>query len=56
MSKFSPENIKSLDIVKSVDGSLKRINRDYLDVYQPHWPQPGIKLEDILGHWKNYRL
>jgi diketogulonate reductase-like aldo/keto reductase len=48
MSKFSPENIKSVDIVKSVDASLKRINRDYLDVYQPHWPQPGIRVEDIL--------
>jgi len=48
MSKFSPENTKPVDIVKSIDASLKRINRDYLDVYQPHWPQPGIRVEDIL--------
>ena len=48
MSKFSPENSKPKNIVKSVDSSLKRIKRDFLDVYQPHWPQPGIRLEDTL--------
>jgi len=48
MSKFSPENSKPEDIIKSIDGSLTRIKRDYLDVYQPHWPQPGVKLDDIL--------
>ena len=48
MSKFSPENSKPSDIVISIEKSLKRINRDYLDVYQPHWPQPGVRTEDTL--------
>jgi len=48
MSKFSPENSKPSDIFKSIDASLKRIKRDYLDVYQPHWPQPGVRVEETL--------
>ena len=48
MSKFSPENSSPNDIVKSLESSLTRIKRDYLDVYQPHWPQPGVQLEDTL--------
>ena len=48
MSKFSPENSRPNDIFKSIDASLKRTKRDFLDVYQPHWPQPGIRLEDTL--------
>ena len=40
MSKFSPENSEPKLIEKSIHRSLKRLNRDYVDVYQPHWPNP----------------
>ena len=56
MSKFSPENSKPEDIIKSIDASLTRIKRDYLDVYQPHWPQPGVRLEDILETLEKLKL
>ena len=48
MSKFSPENSSPKDIVRSLESSLIRVKRDYLDVYQPHWPQPGIRLDHTL--------
>jgi diketogulonate reductase-like aldo/keto reductase len=48
MSKFSAENSKPKDIIKSIDSSLKRIKRDFLDVYQPHWPQPDVLLIEVI--------
>jgi len=56
MSKFSPKNSKPDDIVSSVNASLKRIKRDYLDVYQPHWPLPGVRLEDTLETLEKLKL
>jgi diketogulonate reductase-like aldo/keto reductase len=56
MSKFSPENSRPDDIVSSVNASLKRIKRDYLDVYQPHWPLPGAILEDTLESLEKLKL
>merc|ERR1719223_1663183 len=32
-------NITPQNIVKSCESSLKRLNTDYIDVYQLHWPQ-----------------
>lgn len=32
-------NITPLNIQKDCEGSLKRLNTDYIDVYQLHWPQ-----------------
>ena len=48
MSKFSAENSLPDQIIKSLNGTLKRIRRDYVDVYQPHWPQPDVNIEIIL--------
>ena len=28
-------------IARAVDGSLKRLGTDYIDLYQTHWPDPG---------------
>ncbi len=50
MSKFSPENSSPIEMTKSLDNSLKRLKRDYIDVYQPHWPQPTVNIEDTLRH------
>ncbi len=36
-------------IIKAVEGSLRRLNTDYLDLYQTHWPDHGIPYEETLG-------
>jgi aryl-alcohol dehydrogenase-like predicted oxidoreductase len=35
-------------IEAAVDESLRRIGTDYLDLYQTHWPDPHVPLEDTL--------
>ncbi len=39
---LSPKYVK-----KAVEESLKRLGTDYIDLYQAHWPDPKIKLEDL---------
>lgn len=40
--------IDSFHIKKAIEGSLKRLNTDYLDLYQMHWPDPIIPIEESL--------
>lgn len=35
-------------IKKAVDASLKRLNRDYIDLYQIHWPDPMTPIFETL--------
>jgi len=39
----SPANIN-----REIDMSLKRLNTDYIDLYQIHWPDPNTPIEDTL--------
>lgn len=33
-------------ILKEVDDSLRRLNTDYIDLYQIHWPDPLVPIEE----------
>lgn len=47
-SKFSPQNHAPEKVVLSVKNSLNRLDSDYLDLYQIHWPNNSIPLQETL--------
>lgn len=44
----SPENIR-----RAVEGSLKRLNTDYIDLYYQHRVDPNVPIEDVAGTVKD---
>ena len=52
---FTPpvrEGMTALDrhhIVRAVEGSLQRLGTDYIDLYQTHWPDHGMRYGDTLA-------
>lgn len=36
-------------IVRACEDSLRRLNTDYIDLYQTHWPDAGMPYEEVLG-------
>lgn len=37
-----------VNITKAIEGSLRRLQTDYLDLYQVHWPDELIRFEEFL--------
>jgi aryl-alcohol dehydrogenase-like predicted oxidoreductase len=48
-TKVSPEHLGADSLMNSVDRSLKRLRTDYIDLYQVHWPNPGIPIEETIA-------
>jgi aryl-alcohol dehydrogenase-like predicted oxidoreductase len=36
-------------IMRAVEDSLRRLDTDYIDLYQTHWPDPGFPYEETLA-------
>lgn len=45
-SKFAPEHNSCKDMITSAEGSLRRLRLDSIHLYQLHWPNPTIPLEE----------
>jgi diketogulonate reductase-like aldo/keto reductase len=47
-TKFSPENSSYKSVLFSLENSLRRLQTDYVDLYQAHWPNPSISIEETM--------
>lgn len=48
-TKFSSQSSRPEDIRRELNASLKRLNTDYIDLYQQHWPAKDVPLDDTIG-------
>jgi diketogulonate reductase-like aldo/keto reductase len=47
-SKVQPAHLKYEQVLKACEGSLERLQMNYLDLYLIHWPSAGAKYEDAF--------
>ncbi len=48
-SKVSAEHLAYDDLIRACEGSLRRLNTDYIDLYYIHWPNPSIPLSETMA-------
>ena len=36
------------NIIRAIEGSLRRLGTDYIDLYQTHWPDPDMMYEETM--------
>ncbi len=54
-SKVSPEHCSAAELRAACEASLKRLNTDYLDLYQVHWPFRHIPFEEAHSQMEKLR-
>lgn len=54
-SKVSPDHLTARELRSACEESLRRLGTDRLDLYQVHWPNPAVPLEETLGELARLR-
>jgi len=47
-TKVSPEHLAYEDTIRACERSLRRLSTDYIDLYQIHWPNPVVPIEETM--------
>lgn len=48
-TKVSPRHFRFEGVIDAADRSLSRLQTDYIDLYQLHWPNYTVPLEETMG-------
>lgn len=48
-------NLSRESILEEIDNSLRRLDTDYLDLYQIHWPDPNTPIEETMEIFNELR-
>lgn len=48
-TKFSPEHSARKEVIRACEASLKKLQSDYIDLYQFHWPNPAVPAEETVS-------
>ncbi len=52
-TKISPPHMVPDLIEKACDASLKRLKTDYIDLYQIHWPNHDVDIDDSIDEMRS---
>ena len=47
-TKVSPSHFRYRDVLRACDASLRRLRTDVIDLYQLHWPNPRVPIEETM--------
>lgn len=47
-TKVSPDHFSYDALLQSAEGSLRRLKTDYIDLYQVHWPNPKVLINETM--------
>jgi len=48
-TKALPRHFRRQDLIQAVERSLARLNTDYIDLYQLHWPNYSVPIEGTMA-------
>ncbi len=48
-TKVAPRNFRRPDLIRAAENSLRRLGTDYIDLYQLHWPNVTVPVEEPMA-------
>lgn len=48
-TKVSPRHFRREEVIRAADSSLRRLNTDYIDLYQLHWPNHTVPIAETMA-------